>query len=459
MQEETKKLIDNINRSLKPGSHPGLSRVCKFCELCGHPEQKIKTIHVAGTNGKGSVSNMTRLILTEAGYKTAVFNSPFLSTPLEYFQIDGVQICEERFIELCSMLLMLALQMSEPPTEFEFYTVAALVYFAEEQCDFAVIEAGMGGRLDATNVLTNTVLCMITNIGIDHKEYLGDTIEQIALEKAGIMKPQVPVVVYPSDEKAVKVLENIAQELQSPFVSVSLARLTDIRQGKVQNSGITEGSLENEETPVCQTRKMQYTTDNGQKYEVSLPTEAEFQMRNCALVLEGVEVLKKQGICIDVGTVNEALMKFCLPARFEILSEEPLMIADGGHNPQCIDAVMESMQPVVSKIREQNGKVIVLSGIMRDKDYAYVYRRLTEIADEFVLVAADVSRALTTDELEAELLQYNKTVYKATTPMQGAEYVYNRLNKQDCLLVSGSFYIMSDILSVLKRKNNDQIIK
>ena len=163
-----------------------------------------------------------------------------------------------------------------------------------------------------------------------------------------------------------------------------------------------------------------------------------------------MEVLKKQGVCIDAKTVSEALMKFCLPARFEILSEEPLMIADGGHNPQCIDAVMESMQPVVSKIKGQNGKVIVLSGIMRDKDYSYVYRRLSEIADEFVLVAADVSRALTTDELEEELLQYNKTVYKAATPMQGAEYAYNLLNKQDCLLVSGSFYIMSEILSVLK---------
>ncbi len=427
MQEKTIALIAQISSSLKPGSHPGLSRVQEFCALCGHPESRTDTIHVAGTNGKGSVSNMTRLILTEAGYKTAVFNSPFLSSPLEYFQVDGIQIKEERFVVLCTRLLEIALQMKEPPTEFEFYTVAALVYFAEEQCDFAVIEAGMGGRLDATNVLQKNKLCLITNIGIDHQEYLGDTIEQIAKEKAGIMRSGVPVALYPSEARAVRILENAAEELQCPCVCVA-----------------------NAETRSCRLDRMQYKTANGRIYRISLPTKAEFQLKNCALVLEGVELLKEQGICIPEELVSRALAKFRLPARFEVLSDEPLMIADGGHNPQCIDAVMESMQPMVSRIREQNGKVIVLSGIMRDKDYGYVYRRLSEIADEFILVAADVSRALTTDELEAELLQYKKVIYKAATPKEGAEFALGLLQKQDCLLISGSFYIMSDILSVLK---------
>jgi len=431
MQEETIKLIDRISSSLKPGSHPGLSRVSEFCALCGHPEQRNRAIHVAGTNGKGSVSNMTRLILTEAGYKTAVFNSPFLSSPLEYFQIDGIQIIEERFVVLCARLLEIALQMKEPPTEFEFYTVAALVYFAEEQCDFAVIEAGMGGRLDATNVLQNTVLCMITSIGIDHKEYLGDTLEQIAQEKAGIIKKGIPVVIYPSATCAVEVIKEAADRQQSACIIASEKRIERINADNGKEV-------------------MQYTTANGQAYRVVLTTEAGFQRRNCALVLEAVEILKTQNLCIPESTAYDALLKFCLPARFEIFAEEPLMIADGGHNPQCIDAVMESMQPVVGRIREKNGKVIVLSGIMRDKDYAYVYRRLSEIADEFILVAADVSRALTADELEAELLQYRKTIYKAENPKKGAELALKHLQKQDCLLVSGSFYIMNDILSVLK---------
>lgn len=449
MQKETIALIEKISSSLKPGSHPGLSRVSEFCALCGHPEQRSRTIHVAGTNGKGSVSNMMRLILTEAGYKTAVFNSPFLSSPLEYFQIDGVQINEERFVELCQRLLILALQMQEPPTEFEFYTVAALVYFTEESCDFAVIEAGMGGRLDATNVLTNTALCMITNIGIDHSEYLGDTIEEIALEKAGVIKARVPVAVYPSEACAVERIKTRAEELQSPCVVASVARITEIHHGAVRTCDMIQNVTEKTETKFGQLCKMQYTTASGQIYGVILPTEAEFQQKNCVLVLEGVELLKAQGICITVETVIRALTKFRLPARFEILSEEPLMIADGGHNPQCIDAVMESMQSLACKVRTQNGKVIVLSGIMRDKDYAYIYRRLSEIADEFILVAADVSRALTTAELEAELLQYGKPIYKAESPKQGAALALKRLQRQDCLLISGSFYIMSDILSVL----------
>ena len=432
MQEKTIAMIDQINRSLKPGSHPGLSRVQEFCKLCGHPEQKAGAIHVAGTNGKGSVSNMTRLILTEAGYKTAVFNSPFLSTPLEYFQIDGVQIAEERFIELCSRLLEFALTMQEPPTEFEFYTVAALVYFFEEQCDFAVIEAGMGGRLDATNVLQNSILCMITNIGIDHKEYLGDTIEQIAWEKAGIIKHQTPVVVYPSDVCAVARIKEEADAQQSACIVAAEERIERITAGRCK-------------------ALMQYTTVNGTTYRISLPTEAEFQLRNCAVVLEGIELLRAQGIWIASETVCSALTKFRLPARFEILSKNPWVIADGGHNPQCIDAVMESMQAVVAEVRAHNGRVIVLSGIMRDKDYAYVYRRLSEIADEFILVAADVSRALTTDELEKEVLQYGKTIHKAVTPKAGAELALELIQKQDCLLVSGSFYIMSDILSVLNQ--------
>lgn len=431
MQENTLMLIERISNSLKPGSHPGLSRVQEFCAICGHPERTLRTIHVAGTNGKGSVSNMMSLILTEAGYKTAVFNSPYLSSPLEYFQIDGTQIFEERFAVLAEKLLKLALQMQEPPTEFEFYTVAALVYFVEEQCDFAVIEAGMGGRLDATNILQNTALSIITNIGIDHKEYLGDTIEQIAQEKAGIIKPGVPVAVYPSESCAVEVIKTEADRRKSFCIVADEERIdTDSGNGSAV---------------------MQYTTANGQAYCVELPTNAGFQRRNCALVLEAVELLQTQNLCIPESVVVNALKKFQLPARFEILSKEPWMIADGGHNPQCIDAVMESMQTVVSKVREKNGRVLVLSGIMRDKDYAYVYRRLSEIADEFILVAADVSRALTTGELEAELLQYHIPIQKAETPKMGAELALQQLQKQDCLLVSGSFYIMNDILSVIRK--------
>jgi len=434
MQEKTIVLMERVSNSLKPGSHPGLDRVQEFCALCGHPERTLRTIHVAGTNGKGSVSNMTRLILTESGYKTAVFNSPYLSSPLEYFQIDGIQICEERFVLLAERLLALALQMQEPPTEFEFYTVAALVYFVEECCDFAVIEAGMGGRLDATNVLQNTILTVITNIGIDHKEYLGDTIEQIAREKAGIIKPGVPVAVYPSESCAVKVIKTEADRRKSSCIVVDEARIERIDTAKDIGGAV-----------------MQYTTANGQVYCVELPTNAGFQRRNCALVLETVELLKVQNLCITESAVVNALKKFQLPARFEILSKEPWIIADGGHNPQCIDAVMDSIQPVVSKVREKNGRVIVLSGIMRDKDYAYVYRRLSEIADEFILVAADVSRALTTNELEVELLQYQKPVKKSATPKMGAEFALQQLQKHDCLLVSGSFYIMNDILSVIRK--------
>ncbi len=432
MQKETIALIEKISSSLKPGSHPGLSRVLEFCEMCGHPEQKIRTIHVAGTNGKGSVSNMMRLILTESGYKTAVFNSPFLSSPLEYFQVDGIQIEEKRFVVLCTRLLELVLQMQEPPTEFEFYTVAGLVYFTEERCDLAVIEAGMGGRLDATNVLQNTVLSVITNIGIDHKEYLGDTLEEIAREKAGIIKNGIPVTVYPSDMRAIAQIREEADKQDCACIVASVERIEQI-------------NADNDK------KIIQYVTANGQEYQVMLPTDAGFQRRNCALVLESVEVLKAQNFSVTKSSVYNALLKFRLPARFEILSVEPLMIADGGHNPQCIDAVMESMQPVVKRIKEQDGRVIVLSGIMRDKDYAYVYRRLSEIADEFILVAADVNRALTTDELEAELMQYNKKVFQAETPKLGAERALMLLRKQDCLLVSGSFYIMSDILSVLRK--------
>ncbi len=431
MQKETIALIERISNSLKPGSHPGLERVKAFCVLAGQPEQLLKAIHVAGTNGKGSVSNMTRLVLTQAGYRTAVFNSPYLSSPLEYFQIDGCRISEERFCKLCSSLLDKAVQMPEPPTEFEFYTIAALVYFQEEQCDFAVIEAGMGGRLDATNVISSPKLCMITNIGIDHKEYLGDTLEQIAEEKAGIIKQGVPVAVYPSAKAAVNVIKQKAESLQNRFVTSSNERME-----RIPASACDNGTAVN---------SMRYTTANGQVYCVSLPTEAPFQLRNCALVLEGVELLKEQGVCITEQAVRDGVLQFCLPARFEILSKAPFIIADGGHNPQCIDAVVESMKSIAEEVRKNNGKIIVLTGIMRDKDYQYVYRRLSELADEYILVSADVSRALTTEELAGEVQQYGKTVYKAKTPQSGAEIALDKLSDQDCLLISGSFYIMDEI--------------
>lgn len=457
-------IIKKVKACLKPGSHPGLDRVRKFCDLTGHPEEKCKFIHVAGTNGKGSVSTMTALILSAAGYRTGLFTSPFLESPMEYFIVNGTQITEDRFYELVNQLLRIALSMEEPPTEFEFYTVAAMQYFAEEGCDITVLEAGMGGGKDATNVILAPELCLITNIGMDHEAYLGGSLIKITEEKAGIIKPGCLVAVYPSENEAVEVIRKRCKDMHV------ICSCADTSNCKIVSKKITDNQMihdkKNKQKPnydevetivesmFCQ--HMVYTTNNENTYHLELPTPAEYQTKNCALVLEGISILKEKGYHINDNDVVNGIKRFHLPARFEILSENPLIIADGGHNPQCMEALISSLRSLIT-----NSHVIVLTCVMRDKNYTEMYRQLDEIADEYIAVSTGTERAMSVEELSTVLKKSGKTVSTAETPEAGVMLACKKLHSQDkagnnlsekgqersqkCLLITGSLYMMAEV--------------
>ena len=424
-----------VSGMITPGSIPGLDRVSSFSKVLGSPEQKLKFIHVAGTNGKGSISNMIAEILRASGLKVGVFNSPYLSSPREYFKINGKLISKAGFAELTSSLTdkmkaAIGNELSVAPTEFEFYVCGAIKYFADNDCDIVVLEAGMGGKDDATNYIKAPELAVITNIAMDHEKYLGDTLKSIAGHKSGIIKKGSDVVLYPSAQEALSVLNEKCREAGIEPRIADFSRL---------NAYSVFG---NEYSTV-----VNYTTSDNNRYEILIKSPALYQARNAAVALEAVDVLKKRGFIISEDNVIRGFEYFNLPARFEILSKAPLVIADGGHNPQCMLAVTETLATVAHE-----KKVYVLTDVMKDKAYEQMFDILDPYVHEYITVTADNNRALDAEELAAFLGRYNKNVVHADTVYNGVTMALDRLEKDDCLLVTGTFYMMDSVRRTIKSK-------
>ena len=422
-----------VKNVIKPGSHPGLSRVRAFADILGNPEQKLKFIHVAGTNGKGSISNMIASVLKESGLKVGIFNSPYLDSPREYFNINGKVASEQRFLKITEELTEIVREKTgnegfEAPTEFEFFTCAALKYFADKDCDIVVLEAGMGGKDDATNFIQAPELSVITNIGLDHVAYLGDTIKEIAAHKAGIIKKGSAVVLYPSCEEALEVLKDKCKENSIEPVIADFIRLSSYPAYEEDYSSMVD-----------------YVTESGKKYAVKLTTPAIYQARNAAVALEAIEILKDRGYMISDEAIELGMYHFSMPARFEILRQNPLVIADGGHNPQCLEAVTESLSPLLA-----GKKAVVLTAVMKDKDYKSMYNIIDPFASEYVTVTANNKRALDASALARFLEQYRKPVISSVSVEEGVKKALECAGTDGVVLVTGSLYMMDDVRKALK---------
>lgn len=360
------------------GSCPGLDRIRSLMSLLGDPQKKLKYIHVAGTNGKGSTSAMLASILAEAGFKTGLYISPHLSRYNERMTINGTEISDETLCAMASRVKDQADQMADKPTEFELVTAMALLYFKEQNCDIVVLEVGMGGRLDATNVIPAPEVAVITNLGLEHSEVLGDTIQKIAAEKGGIIKEGCTVVSYDSAPESVEVLRGICKEKAVPLRCV-----------KFSNVRLKNQSLEGQ----------QFAWKDSK--ELFIPLLGEHQLHNAAVALEGVSALRARGWRISEEHVRRGLANTNWPARFEVLGPEPLFILDGGHNPQCVKALADA---ITSYLPGQ--KVTFLMGVLADKDYESMIATVVPFARRFVCVAPDSPRAMSAIEL-AELLKRN----------------------------------------------------
>lgn len=398
------------------GSRPGLERVGELLEKLGHPQDKLKYIHVAGTNGKGSCAAMLASVLKAGGYRTGLFTSPYLFRFNERMQINGQEIGDETLAELISRIKPLAEAMEDHPTEFELMTAAALLWYAEERCDIVVLEVGLGGRLDATNIIAAPEAAVIMNIGLDHTAVLGDTVEKIAEEKAGIIKPGCGCVLYPQSESVEAVIGQKCREMGAPLRKAELSQI-----------------------------KSEFDSLDGQVFSYkgdgyALPLLGTHQLRNAAVVLETVELLREKGWKLAQEDVEHGLYAVNWPARFEIVHEEPYFVVDGGHNPQCAQTVAENLENYFKDYRR-----VLLLGVLADKDYDSLTAVLAEKADEFICAAPNSDRALPAEQLAEHLKKYGKPVAACGSIKDGVSAALEAAGKSGMVCAVGSLYMAGEI--------------
>lgn len=365
------------------GSKPGLTRMTELLRRMGNPEKSCKYVHIAGTNGKGSTASMVASILTEAGYRTGLCTSPYLWVFNERMQIGGEMISDEELCEVTEYVKPFALAMEDSPTEFELVCAITFEYFKRHNCDYVVLEVGMGGRLDATNVIEMPEVAVMTNIGLDHTKELGDTVELIAGEKAGIIKPGCAVVAYDQKPSVMDVFRaKAAEKGASAYCPADFTQLISERDSR-------EGQV--------------FSYKNYEHME--LPLLGAHQLCNAAVVLETVTALRARGVEISDNAVRGGLRKTVWPARFEIVTREPFFIVDGGHNPQCAETVRDNLARYFPDMHH-----VLMVGILADKDVESLTDIIDPEADEYVTATPNSPRAMSAEALAARLKKYGKPV-------------------------------------------------
>ncbi len=352
----------------------GLDRTRELLARLGDPQKGLRFVHVAGSNGKGSTCAMVESILRAAGYRTGLYTSPHLLDFCERIQVNGQPIRPTQLAAATEQVKRQADAMEDHPSQFELATAIAMVCFAAAGCDPVVLEVGMGGALDATNVIECPLVAVITNIGLDHTEYLGDTLEQIAANKGGIIKPGRPVVCYPSDPRALATLQAMARAAGAPCCCVAANDAVCLQSGLTGQTFFWQ----------------------GRTYPLALA--GAHQVRNAAVALATIEQLRRQGFHVTHEQEAEGLRTVRWPARMEVLRQKPLFLLDGGHNPQCAQALADALATALP-----GQTVTILLGVLADKDYPRMLDLLVPFGHRFVCITPPNDRALAATALQAAL--------------------------------------------------------
>lgn len=413
---EIKEALDYVNGTRWRGAEASLRRIRELMSLLGDPQKKLRFVHIAGTNGKGSCAAMTASVLRACGYRTGLYTSPYLYRFNERMQVNGEMIEDEALCRHISAVRDKAEKMDEHPTEFELMTAAAMLYFLEEKCDIVVLEVGLGGRFDATNVVDTPECSIIMNIGLDHTAILGGTVEEIAAEKAGIIKENCPCVLYEQKRSVMDVVAERCRELDAPLTTADFSAIE----------------------PVFDSLEGQAFRYKGAMY--ALPLLGAHQLRNAAVVLETVGVLRARGWRLEDGDVEHGLYATSWPGRFELCAEEPDFIVDGGHNPQCAETVAENLMHYFP-----DNKRVLLIGVLRDKDYEKMMEILAPCADEFVTVAPDSPRALSAEELAGVLSRFSKPVTPCASVAEAVDTAKELAGEDGMVCASGSLYLVGSV--------------
>ena len=402
-------------------SIPGLERIRALLALMGDPQKDMKFIHVTGTNGKGSTCAMMASILQAAGYRTGLYTSPFLIRFNERMQVDGRQITDDELCEITAQVRPLADSLDPHPTEFEMVTAIAFAYFARHNCDIVVCEVGMGGEFDATNVIPAPEAAVFCNIGLDHTQYLGDTIEKIAATKAGIIKPGCDAVLY---RQSAAVEEIIRQRCERLGVPLHLADFDGIRP---ESAGL-EGQV----------------FDWEEFAGLRLPLLGRHQLCNAAVALTAIRVLQARGWAITDAHIRRGLASTDWPGRFQIIGHDPLFIIDGGHNPQCMGAIRQALEELYP-----GKKILFLVGVLEDKDYHAMVGQLLPLARAFITITPDSQRALQAQALADYLRGEGAEAHSCETVEQGMEKALSMAGPEDVVCVCGSLYMIGEARHVL----------
>lgn len=402
---------------------PGLERIIELCRGLGNPQNELKFIHVGGTNGKGSFCAMTDSILRAAGYKVGLYTSPFVRVFNERMRVNGENIPNDTLARLTERAKAVADRMADRPTEFELITAIAFDYFREEKCDLVILEVGMGGRLDATNIIENPLLSVITGISIDHTSFLGNTTAEIAAEKAGIIKQGCPTLWGGTDIDAEAVIAEKAKKMQSTLYKTAYNELKNL-------SLALSGSR----------------FDFGSYSALNLSMLGEYQPRNAATALSAIEILS-DSLPVSEENIRTGLKNAKWSARFEIISQEPLIIFDGAHNAEGISAAVRS-----TKAYFGDESVIVISGVLRDKDYHKIASDIAKISHRGFTITPENPRALPSPDYANVLTDYDchsvpcKSVADAIN-----QAILAAKEEGKAILILGSLYTYSEVMDVLKK--------
>jgi dihydrofolate synthase/folylpolyglutamate synthase len=411
-----------------------LRRMHLLLNALGDPHKGRKTIHIAGTKGKGSTAAMISSILISAGYLTGRFTSPHLFSWQERIADNNRPITKRDFARMTSLVQPHVRTINAEArfgrlTTFEALTAMAFCHFREKKLDFQVLEAGMGGRLDATNVIEEPEVCIITSISLDHTQILGDTLAQIAGEKAGIMKPGCRVISAPQSAEALAVIENKRREINTPLILAGCDISWESRRSTLSRQAFSiQSKLRN--------------------YQISLPLLGDYQMENAALAIAAIESLEKTGTKIDCTHIVRGLSNVKWPARLQVLNRTPLLIIDGAHNPYSVNKVIESIKKYFHYKR-----TFVIFGCSQDKDIEGMAKELSGFADQVILTSSPHPRAATTDYLIPIFQKSGMQVRVTGIVEEALSYALSESGKDDLVLATGSLFLAAAIQKEFNKRS------
>ncbi len=427
----------------KHGIKLGLENPGRLMDVLGEPQKFFCSVHIAGTNGKGSTAAILASILKESGLTVGLFTSPHLISFTERIKINSLPISEYDVMRLTSYIRKRIKDTDINPTFFEFVTAMAFYYFACEKVDLAVVETGMGGRLDATNILLPEA-SIVTNVGIDHREFLGKTVSHIAAEKAGILKPSIPVITAVTHPDALSVIKKTAEDIGSELFIYD----QDFKGSLISmdDKHIEFDYLEHKTSAVYIGFRRKYRN-------LSMPLSGEYQVYNASLAIKTCDVLAGKGFILSEDTLKRGLLKVNLEGRLEQVNETPPVIIDSAHNPEASRALADTVKTVFPA-----KKVILIAGIMKDKDIKGILKPLLQISDTVILTRSKGERPSPPEELKESVIALAKKSRKGIMPdtlltaMNVAEAIKlakTLWHKENIILVTGSFYITGEAKEIL----------